>query len=455
MDESAAQFLLSDAGESLLTRAANLPGDKPARVLALRKDGTISANVAALAAEIVVSRERAKRRGFAGAERLFFTEDALAQATSPTLAAYRAGYLAPFGTVADLCCGAGTDAIALAEAGANVIAVDIDPVRLLFARANAEIRGVADRITFRNEPVEQLGWTDADAAFFDPARRTDTARVSKHGERYAPPLEFLETIRAHVRGGCAKLSPALPDDVLRDLSPSRVEFLSENRECKEACVWFGDAAGASGAGEEFSAVLLGRPPIPGFPPIPPAPFPPSEGEKGGVRGGGVAASLDGFPGGEATPPLTPPFSPSEGGKGAGGIGGNPGIGGHYLLDPDPALIRADLLDTLCHLTNATLLTPDDAYLGTDTIPAGETTRAASAYRILVTMPYAPKKVSVWLRENGYKRIVIKKRHYPQEPEAVARELGVSVRGDGAEVTLVLARDSAKRFLAVLCELVAS
>ena len=193
---------------------------------------------------------------------MFFTGDALAQATSPVLSKYRAGHLARFGIVADLCCGVGMDAIALAEAGAIVVAVDIDPLRLQFARTNAEVRGVADRITFLNEPVESLGWTNAEAAFFDPARRSapdggnNAGRVSRHGDRYAPPLDFLHTIRQHVRGGCAKLSPALPDDVLRDLSPSRLEFLSENRECKEACVWFGEADGASGTDDPFAAVLL-------------------------------------------------------------------------------------------------------------------------------------------------------------------------------------------------------
>ena len=54
----------------------------------------------------------------------------------------------------------------------------------------------------------------------------------------------------------------------------------------------------------------------GVPPIPPALFPPSEGEKGGVS--------EGATGSEASPALTSPFSPSEGGKGAGGIGGQNG-----------------------------------------------------------------------------------------------------------------------------------
>lgn len=407
MDEAAAQFLLSSDGASLLARAANLPGDKASRVLALRKDGSLSANVAALAVEVVVARERAKRRGFGEAERLYFTEEALAQATSPVLSAYRAKQLAPFETVADLCCGAGMDAIALAEAGADVIAVDIDPVRILFARANAEVRGVADRIMFLNEPVEDLGWTAANAAFFDPARRTDAGRVSKHGDRYAPPLDFLNTIREHVRGGCAKLSPALPDDVLRELSPSRVEFLSENRECKEACVWFGEADGFSYRGPEFAAVLLGTEPI--------------------LRAASREDHYEQHPMPESAD-------------------------GAYLLDPDPAIIRAGAFASIFRDdSTAWFWTDNDSYIATDILPDNTRKRMASAYRVLATMPYAPKKVKAWLHENGYKRIVVKKRHFPQEPDAVARELGVSVRGDGKEVTLVLVRDSAKRFLAVLCE----
>ncbi len=454
VEQDAAHFLTGDSGRAVLQRAASLKGDVATRLLALH--GKELPEIARLAVEIVVARERAKRRGFADADRLFFTEDALAQATSPTLAAYRASCLARFHTVADLCCGAGVDAIALAEAGADVIAVDIDPVRLIFARANAEIRGVADRILFLNEPVEALGWaTTAQSAFFDPARRLtsegggDIRRVSRHGDRYAPPLDFLQTVREHVRGGCAKLSPALPDDVLRELAPSRVEFLSENRECKEACVWFGEAVGASGAGDEFAAVLLGD----GLAPwslgvralSPPAPL--SLRRERGASRAGVATLLEV----RHAPANRLPLLPSEG-EGGGGREGTHAKGTNsYLLDPDPAIIRAGEMDKLCLLTNAVLAAPDDAYLLTDTLPTGQLARAASAYRVLATMPYAPKKVSAWLRANNYGRIVLKKRHYPSEPDAVARELGVSVRGAGREVTLVLARDAAKRFLAVLCE----
>lgn len=408
LEEVAATYLTRPEGQSLLEYASTLSGDAASRVLLLRKKASaFDPAYAKLAAEIAVSRERAKRRGFADAERLFFTEDALAQATSPVLSEYRAQQLARFGIVADLCCGAGMDAIALAKAGARVIAVDIDPVRLLFAHANAEVCGVADKITFLNEPVENLGWTEANAAFFDPARRTDAGRVSKHGDRYAPPLDFLHTIRTYVRGGCAKLSPALPDDVLRDLSPSRVEFLSENRECKEACVWFGEADGFSRTGPDFTAILLGTQPI--------------------LR---LISSENRYES-QSVP---------ESGE------------GRYLLDPDPAIIRAGAFSPFFREeVKARFWSAEDNYLATDLLPDNHRRRMASVYCVLTTMPYAPKKVSPWLRENGYKRIVVKKRHFPQEPEAVARELGVSVRGDGKEITLVLVRESAKKFLAVLCE----
>ncbi|MBC8141453.1 MAG: methyltransferase domain-containing protein [Armatimonadetes bacterium] len=404
MDEPAALFLTSPEGVPVLERAASLPGDKAGRVLALRRGGDVAPNIAALAAEIAVSRERAARRGFADAECLFFTGDALAQATSPALSHYRAEWLARFETVADLCCGVGMDAIALAAAGLSVVAVDIDPVRLCFARANAAVRGVAERITFLQEPVESLGWTNygVNTAFFDPARRTDAGRVSRYGDRYAPPLDFLHTIRQHVRGGCAKLSPALPDDVLRELSPSRVEFLSENRECKEACVWFGEAYGESSMDDPFTAVLLG---------------------------GVIPRWLQGGP--EYDAPAPKP--------------------GAYLLDPDPALIRAAAWGAAFFSLDSTLWSANDAYLATDTLPTEAGDGMASVYRVVEALPYAPKRVKAWLAENGYGRIVVKKRHFPQEPDAVARELGVSVRGAGREITLVLVRESANRFTAVFCE----
>jgi trimethylguanosine synthase len=51
-------------------------------------------------------------------------------------------------TVVDAFCGVGGNSIQFALAGMKVIAIDLDPIRLSCAKANAEIYGVSDQITF-------------------------------------------------------------------------------------------------------------------------------------------------------------------------------------------------------------------------------------------------------------------------------------------------------------------
>jgi 2-polyprenyl-3-methyl-5-hydroxy-6-metoxy-1,4-benzoquinol methylase len=128
VNEPTAAFLVSDAGRVLLIETAALAGDPAARVLALRKRGHDSA-LAAGAVEIVDAQNRARARFGDLAAQLFFTRDALAQATSPTVAAYHGANLSAHGgTIVDLGCGVGMDAIALAKAGAeHVLAIDHDP----------------------------------------------------------------------------------------------------------------------------------------------------------------------------------------------------------------------------------------------------------------------------------------------------------------------------------------
>ena len=399
MDPAAAAFLVSPDGRNLLDLVAALPGDAAECVLALRKRRPdLSGEVAAAAAEVVDARHRARRR-FPDAAHLFFTADALAQATAPVLAAYHAAGVARLGVVADLGCGVGMDALALAEAGAAVVAVDRDDARLVFARANAQVRGVTDRIRFLDADVTELSWLPVDGVFWDPSRRVAGRgrRVSLHPDLYEPPLTFLEALRGLVKGGCVKLSPALPDDVLETLN-GRVEFLSERGVCKEACLWFGEAAGASGDAAARAAVLLPENVV-----VVPEP--------------------------NALAPVGPL--------------------GAFIHDPDAALVRAGALSAAAHrLNDARLVSPDDAYLTGDA-PASET-RLAASYRVTDALPYKPRILRDLLRARGITRVVVKKRHFPHEPDAVARELGLRPGADGPEATLILVRRG-KSHLAVLCQ----
>lgn len=415
--EEAARFVVGTAGRDLLQEIAGFPGDAPAHVLMLRKRG-LPALPAALLADVADARKRARFRfGPDIAARLFFTADSLAQATSPGIAAYHAAHLAPLGTVADLGCGAGMDSIALAQAGANVVAIEQDAARLVFARANAQAMGVGDKITFVCGDVQTVGW-EADAAYCDPSRReggqnhsTQTRRVSANADRYTPPLSFVADVmtRRVKRGGCVKLSPALPDSVLDELG-GRVEFLSEKRECKEACVWFGDAAQGAGGAFSRAAVLLPSQTV----------FLPDNRDNDDSFGllGNCSQTAD----------LRA-----------------------FVYDPDPALVRVGALEALAaHIGGgAGRASAADSYL-VGSAPAPKP--LAQTFLVLHETVYNPRLLQPWFLRNGYNRVVVKKRHFPYEPPTILRELGLPLSGGtGKEVVLLLARQSRKEYRAFVCE----
>ena len=103
--------------------------------------------------ELARLRARARPVFGADAEVLFLTADTLEQAGRPELAARRAQRLLAgdaggwdVDSAADLGCASGTDTVALARAGATVLAVDVDPLARELTAANAEALGVADRV---------------------------------------------------------------------------------------------------------------------------------------------------------------------------------------------------------------------------------------------------------------------------------------------------------------------
>jgi SAM-dependent methyltransferase len=376
--EATAAFLISDEGAALLARGESW----------LSRVRGLDPEVRAGALAVLEGRERARKRGWEHADSLFLTSDALAQASSEGVAAFHARCFEGCTRVLDACCGLGRDTLALAQAGLRVTAVEADPARLLFARANAECLGVASQIDFYCADITQhLGLVQGcEGALFDPARRDLGGRFSADAERYQPPLSFLSELARHCRVVVAKLSPALPDLTLESLGGS-LTFLSEERTCKEACVVLG------GERAHPRALLL-----------------PGQESYEAAEAPRVAAESEAF-----------------------------------LLDPDPAILRAGALGTLAAQTQAALLSPDDAYL-TAAVPT--TSVGARAYSIRIVLPYRERTLGRWLREQGIGRLIVKKRRYPKEPAAVHKELGL--KGKGAEATLVIVAHG-KGWLGVVCD----
>jgi SAM-dependent methyltransferase len=236
MDLSTFHELLAPAGQKALADAASLA---PTEAGFLAGFQTLSKQhppgLAKAALEMVLLRSRARAK-LADADRMYFTRETLEQATGDIAARHRVRRFASFGVVADLCCGIGGDALALAASGLMVHAVESDPLRLAMAEANARSLGLEERIRFHLGDVLVVPLPDIRAAFADPSRRTGTRR-HLDPEDYSPPLSAL---RARFAGDfplAVKIAPGVAWDDVANLG-AEVEFVSVAGELKECVLWF-------------------------------------------------------------------------------------------------------------------------------------------------------------------------------------------------------------------------
>lgn len=406
---AALAWLTTPAGAALLAEATRLPLDRLTRLDRLRRH--IPAEIAIAAVELLELRARARRK-FAQADSLFFTPEGLEQSTGEAIARYRATRFPAAAPVLDACCGIGGDALALAER-APVLAVDRNPAAIACAHANAALRAsashplhtlCADVTTLDLARLRDAGFR---AAFFDPSRRADHPtggrRRARAAEDYAPPLSWLETLRACFPALAVKVSPAAEDAELCR-HDARVEFLSDRGECKEAVLWFGALAEAlpEATESEYCATVL----RPAAPPATLAPFP------------------------WDPPPLSEPRS--------------------WLYEPDPAVIRAHLVPQVACLLHAAQLDPQIAYLTADTATP---TSFATGYRVLDWLPYNLKHVQARLRALGRQVVAIKRRGVPLEPESLRKRLTGTGQAGDLPAIVVLTRCREKP-VALLCEPIA-
>src|SRR5579872_7041017 len=141
MDLQTFQLLLSEEGQKALAEAMALEPTEElflAHYEKLRKRHPSALAKAAL--EMTLLRIKARKK-FSTEDDMYFDREALEQASGEIPANHRARRLAPYGVIADLCCGLGGDALAFARMGLTVHAVESDPIRAAMTRANA----IADR----------------------------------------------------------------------------------------------------------------------------------------------------------------------------------------------------------------------------------------------------------------------------------------------------------------------
>jgi hypothetical protein len=361
------------------------PYDSAADILRLvsklRGEGHSPGLVAAVLSQARLrARARAKFGEFASS--MLFTEAGLEQATRLQVAALHAGRFAAagIGWVADLGCGIGSDALALAALQLEVTAVERDEVTAAIAAYNLA--------SWSNARVEHAAAEEFDlngiaGVYLDPARRSTTRRLSDPRD-WTPSLDFAFDLAERLPTGI-KLAPGLD----RSLIPEGCEaqWVSVDRDVVELGLWFGPLA-RPGIGR--AALVIGA-------------DGPAE----------LVAAAD-SPDAEAGPL------------------------GEYLLEPDGAVIRARLIGDLARSIGARMLHPEIAYLTTDE-PVD--TPFASCFRITAVLPLDVKILKKELSTRGIGVLEIKKRGVDIDPAQFRTRLGLK---GAASATLFLTRGEGKR-----------
>ncbi|MET8789930.1 MULTISPECIES: class I SAM-dependent methyltransferase [Streptomyces] len=371
--------LLTPEGRALLDEVRDTdPAHELAVATRLRRDHPAELVSAALGQARLRQRAVAKF-GAEDAARMFFTPNGVEQSTRRSVAAYRAERLRAAGvrSVADLCCGIGGDAIALARAGIRVLAVDRDPQAAAAARANAEALGLAGLIEVREADVTEVDTSGYDAVFVDPARRSSKRGRIFDPEAYSPPLSWA--VRAALgasRAAALKIAPGIPHEAVP--AEAEAEWISDGGDVKEAVLWFGTAPGT------IRATLL------------PGPH---------------TLVSRGLPDPEVRPV------------------------GRYLYEPDGAVVRSHLVAEVAEMLDGGLIDPTIAYVTTDTLTP---TPYATAYEITDRLPFNVKKLKALLREREVGVLTVKKRGSAVEPEELRRKALPKPHGT-ASVTVFLTR----------------
>ncbi len=356
-------FLLSEKGQRWLAELAGTAVTPNNHLqLAERLRGQMATTQAHAILETVLLRQRAEKK-FERAAKMYFTRPALEQASAEIVSRYRAKrfHEAGFRTIADLGCGIGGDALALAEK-AEVIGVDLSPIRLAMAQENVAAYKNGAAFHPLQADLEELKPLNVAAVFADPGRRDERGRRIYSVHQYRPSLDLFLSWRNAVPDMGIKISPGV--DYAELPADAEVEFISVNGEVREGVLWFGRLQ----QGVKQQATLL------------PA------------RDILTSENITDIP-------IRPP--------------------GLYLYEPDGAVIRAHLVEQLAEQLNGAKISDDIAYITADTHTP---TPFARCFAIEDVIPFQLKRLRHYLRQRKIGRVTIKKRGSPLDPDFLRKQL---------------------------------
>ncbi|MGH3939000.1 MAG: THUMP-like domain-containing protein [Pseudonocardiaceae bacterium] len=364
------EALLSTEGRALLDRLSRAD---PAALDSMRLGTALRTRYRPELVAAALSQQELRHAAaskFSRAGQMFFTRPGLEQASAESISRHRAPRFAGRARLADLCTGIGGDLIALAE-DHETLAVDLDEVHLRMAMLNAEAYGSTVRGVHAD--VRTVDLTGIDGVFVDPARRLGERRL-RPGQS-EPPLEWCLALGAVVPAVGIKLAPGLA----RDAVPAgwELEFIADRRALKEGVAWSPALATAT----RRATILPGEHTL--------------------------------------TPSAGPPVPAGPPGK--------------FLLDPNPAVTRAGLVEELARDTGCWKIDDQIAFLSTD---HPVRTPFARTLRVIESAPWKERLLSTRLRALDIGSVDIRRRGLAGNVEELHRKLKLT---GTRRATLVMTR----------------
>lgn len=368
------RFLRSAPGEAALAVAAELTLTESTLLTDLTRLRRECADRAGPVAETVRLRRKAAARWGAGYQEWLLTGEALQQAAPPLVAAHRARRLSGNG-VHDLTCSIGADLAAFGAACSVAIGSDLDPVRLAMARHNLVVAGVPVRLAMADaRAVTSRGLV----RYADPARRDAAGRRITSADTVPSVAELDAADPGDLP--VLRLPPGIDYPALA--RPGEIEIVSLDGSVREAVSW-------------------------------PAPLAQVPRRATVLRSAGVGYQLT------SRDPDDVEITPI----------------GQWLIDPDPAVIRAHLVRHYAARHGLTQIDPHLAYLTGPQPPTG-----MRAFRVLDAAPYRERTIAGWARRDRIGTLEILQRGTPLIPDELRRRLRSALTGSTSVArTLVLAR----------------
>lgn len=369
--------LLSKEGQSLLSQIDyNTKLDIVKTITRLRSQGHDPALIANALSQAKL-RKRAEAKFGEFAQRMFFTEDALEQASRLQVAALHANRFKQAGIaqVADLGCGIGAESLAFASLDLKVNAYEIDEVTAAIAAYNLAI---FENVEVSNEDVTKLDLTKHQALFFDPARRNSKARLF-NPQDFSPDFDWVIE-QAKKKPSGIKLGPGHPHNQIPE--EAEAQWVSVDGDLVELTLWFNETKRKDVI---RSALLIA---------------------KDGKHELKTNQKEEPAPTGEI---------------------------GQYIHEPDNSVIRSHLINLLAADTGTHTIDPKIAYLSSN---HEVNSPWLKSYKVIKDMPFDRKQLKAYVKANDVGTLEIKKRGADITPEDLRKEL--SPKGKN-RATLIITR----------------